>query len=81
MAHPSSGSGAGTRPTTSGTIDNIGAGETFQPGTSDHGPAPTQRMADKRDDAQSVENDDSAAFGLTEDADDVRPDARHPKPA
>jgi hypothetical protein len=66
------GSGDGTRPTTSGGADNIGAGEKFSGGRSrsgseDTGPAPPERMAAKRKNAEASEHDDSAAFGLRED--------------
>ena len=66
------GSGDGTRPTTSGGTDNIGAGEKFtgkrsEGGSEDTGPAPAERMAAKRKNAEASEHDDSAAFGLRED--------------
>lgn len=48
MSTPVSNSGAGARPTTSGTIDNIGAGEHLGAGTTNEGPAPQERMRDKR---------------------------------
>jgi len=68
-------SGSGTRPVTDGTIDNIGAGEAFLPNSPDSSaPAPTERMSDKRADAQSVEDDGSAPFGLTESAESIRSD-------
>ena len=68
-------SGAGSRPVTDGTVENIGAGEAFIPGSPDSSaPAPTERMSDKRADAQSVEDDGSAPFGLTESADRIRGD-------
>lgn len=67
-----SNTGEGTRPTTSGGVDNIGAGEKFAAGASAAGatnaaPSPPERMADKRKTAQSSRHDDSAPFGLTED--------------
>lgn len=68
-------SGAGTRPVTDGTVDNIGAGEAFlpdSPGSS--APAPRERMSDKRADAESVEKNGSAPFGLTESAESIRSD-------
>ncbi len=73
--------GAGTRPSTDGTVDNMGAGEAFIPGSSDSGPAPTEAMSSKRQDAQSVEKDDSAPFALTEDADAVKPEHRRERPS
>ncbi|MFE8646329.1 hypothetical protein ACFX58_14685 [Sphingomonas sp. NCPPB 2930] len=73
--------GAGTRPSTDGTVDNMGAGEAFIPGSSDSGPAPTEAMSGKRQDAQSVEKDDSAPFALTEDADAVKPEHRRERPS
>ncbi|KQM80374.1 hypothetical protein [Xylophilus sp. Leaf220] len=73
--------GAGTRPSTDGTVDNMGAGEAFIPGSSDSSPAPTEAMSGKRQDAQSVEKDDSAPFSLTEDADAVKPEHRREQPS
>ena len=65
-------SGDGTRPTTDGGTDNIGAGEKFTPtknavGEDVSGPAPKERMQDKSSDAAGTERDDSAAFDLHED--------------
>ena len=58
-----------------GTVDNIGAGEAFLPHSPNNSaPAPKERMADKKADAQSVEDDGSAPFGLTESADKIRND-------
>ena len=64
--------GEGTRPTTSGGVDNIGAGESFSPtktgaGEQPSGPAPNERMSAKRKNVESTKHDDSAAFGLNED--------------
>lgn len=73
--------GAGTRPSTDGTVDNMGAGESFIPGSTDSSPAPTEAMSAKRQDAQSVEKDDSAPFGLTEDAGTVKSEHRREKPS
>lgn len=73
--------GSGTRPSTDGTVDNMGAGEAFIPGSSDSSPAPTEGMSGKRQDAKSVEKDDSAPFGLTEDADAVKSEHRREKPS
>jgi hypothetical protein len=53
-------SGDGTRPVTDGTADNIGAGEKFKPG----GPAPKERMQDKRADAAADKKDDSVPLGI-----------------
>jgi len=65
-------SGEGTRPSTDGGIDNIGAGEkltTQRTAAGDEvgGPAPNERMNAKRADVESTANDDSAAFELHED--------------
>jgi len=65
-------SGDGTRPTTSGGVENIGAGEGLSPNTTGSGeqpsgPAPTEGMASKRKTAESSKHDDSAPFGMTED--------------
>jgi hypothetical protein len=66
------GSGDGSRPTTSGGVDNIGGGEKFSSnknaaGEDVSGPAPQERMQAKRKNALARKRDDSAAFGLTED--------------
>ncbi|MET3498258.1 DUF2934 domain-containing protein [Variovorax boronicumulans] len=65
-------SGDGTRPTTSGGVDNIGGGESFTgkknaAGADVSGPAPGERMQDRQKSVESTAQDDSAAFGLTED--------------
>ncbi len=71
-------SGAGTRPMTSGGADNIGAGDSLAPG-GDNAPAPTENMSAKRQDARSIEQDDSAPWGMTESAEGARADkAREP---
>ena len=67
---PVAGTGDGTRPTTSGGADNIGAGEKLSTaktaaGESPSGPAPEENMPAKRTVA-STKEDESAAFGLTE---------------
>ena len=69
---PATGSGDGTRPATSGGVDNMGGGESFSgrktaAGEDVSGPAPTERMQDKRKDVEATKEDDSAAFGLNED--------------
>ena len=68
---PVTGTGDGTRPTTSGGVDNIGAGEKFSTtktaaGESPSGPAPAEHMPAKRT-VETTRHDDSASFGLTED--------------
>jgi hypothetical protein len=65
-------SGDGTRPTTDGGVDNIGAGEKFASSSSaagepDSAPAPAERMASKRKNVEASRHDDSAAYGLRED--------------
>jgi hypothetical protein len=57
------GSGDGTRPVTDGAADNIGAGEKIKSG----GPAPNERMQDKRADAANDKQDDSVPLGLRSD--------------
>jgi hypothetical protein len=69
---PVTGSGDGTRPTTSGGVDNIGGGEKFsdtrsEAGENVGGPAPQERMQAKRKNAEASTHDDSDAFGLHED--------------
>ena len=66
------GTGDGTRPTTDGGVDNIGAGEKFTTErTAGDGeisaPASRERMRDKKADVESTKKDDSAAFDLHED--------------
>lgn len=66
------GSGDGARPTTSGGVDNIGAGESFTgkknaAGADVSGPAPDERMQDRQRSVESTKKDDSTAFGVTED--------------
>ena len=65
-----SSSGDGTRPTTSGGVDNIGAGEKFTgkqtPGGDVAGPAPHERMSDKRTDVRNAKHDDLDEFGMHE---------------
>lgn len=60
-------SGDGTRPTTDGGVDNIGAGEKFVPERDDSAPAPHERMTDAKLSPEATKHDESAAFGLTED--------------
>lgn len=66
------GSGDGTRPSTDGGIDNIGAGEKF---TSKRnvageevtgGPVPSEGLTKSKRDIEGTEHDDSASFGLNE---------------
>lgn len=64
--------GDGTRPTTSGGVDNIGGAESFtahktKAGEDVAGPAPRERMQDKKKDVEGTKHDDSTPFGLTED--------------
>ena len=67
--------GAGSRPTTDGAADNIGAGSGFDPKNPNvDRPAPHERMAEKRADAASVAQDASAPFGLRESGEASRPD-------
>jgi len=66
------GTGDGTRPTTSGGVDNIGGAESFtarktKAGEDVAGPAPRERMQDRKKDVEGTKHDDSAPFGLTED--------------
>ena len=65
-------SGDGTRPTTDGGVDNIGAAGSFEPGQKDNSssPAPKEKMRLMRThDKASVKADDSAPFGLRPSAD------------
>jgi hypothetical protein len=72
MSDPSvSNTGDGTRPTTSGGVDNIGGGEKFSSsktaaGGTPAGPKPAERMPAKRT-VETTRHDDSAAFDLNED--------------
>lgn len=66
-------SGDGTRPTTDGAVDNIGAGEGFSTKRNaageeiTGGPAPAERKREQRKDVEGTAHDDAAPFGLTED--------------
>ena len=69
MADTPSTSGEGSRPTTDGTVANIGAGGKLDVGRAatgepNVGPANPERMQDKRADAQAAEHDDSVPLGL-----------------
>lgn len=69
---PVSASGDGSRPATSGGVDNMGAGESFTgkksaTGEDVAGPAPTEGMQAKRKNVEASKNDDSAPFLLKED--------------
>ena len=69
---PISASGDGSRPATSGGVDNMGAGESFTGKRSAAGedvasPAPTEGMQAKRKNVKASKHDDSAPFRLTED--------------
>ncbi|MEZ2299259.1 hypothetical protein [Variovorax sp. RCC_210] len=80
---PIAGSGDGTRPTTSGGVDNIGAGEKFSSTTNEageavSGPAPQERMQAKRKNVEASKHDDSADFNLREDLTPV-PNTEDPK--
>ncbi|MGJ7492895.1 hypothetical protein [Variovorax sp. ZT4R33] len=70
QSNPVSSSGDGTRPTTDGGVDNIGAGEKFTgkqtPGGDVAGPAPKERMSDKRSDVRNAKHDDLDIFGMHE---------------
>ncbi|MDB5892829.1 MAG: hypothetical protein JWQ88_360 [Rhodoferax sp.] len=62
-------SGDGTRSTTDAGVDNIGAGEKFAGGKSatgepNTGPAPHERLQEKRADVESSKRDDSVPFFL-----------------
>jgi hypothetical protein len=64
-------SGEGSRPTTDGGVDNIGAGEKFTgkqtPGGDVSGPAPKEQMSDSRADVDNSKRDDLDEFGMHED--------------
>lgn len=69
---PVNASGDGSRPATSGGVDNMGAGESFTgkksvTGEDVSGPAPTEGMQAKRKSVEASKNDDSAPFLLNED--------------
>ncbi|KQP23341.1 hypothetical protein [Pseudorhodoferax sp. Leaf267] len=69
MADTPTPSGEGSRPTTDGTVDNIGAGGKFDVGHAatgepNEGPANPEGMQDKRADADAAEHDDSVPLGL-----------------
>jgi hypothetical protein len=69
IAAAPSDSGAGSRPTTDGTVANIGAGGALDTGRAatgepNEGPAHPERMQDKRADAAGEQLDDSVPLGL-----------------
>ena len=78
-----SSSGDGARPTTDGGVDNIGAGEKFTgkqtPGGEVSGPAPAERMSDKRSSVENSKHDDLDIFGLREEQ-ESEPN-REPRPS
>lgn len=78
------GSGDGTRPTTDGGVDNIGAASSFtpgQPGGGDEGPVGKEKMSEVRKDKASLARDDSAPLGLKQPPDDEpNTDASPPTP-
>lgn len=79
-------SGDGTRPTTDGGTNNIGAGEKFSTKRNaageeiSGGPAPAEGMPNKRKDIEGTRHDDSAAFGLREDLEGTPNTEPRPKP-
>lgn len=65
-------SGDGSRPTTDGGVDNIGAAKSFTPGKgSVNAPAPKEKTPASKKDRASMKRDDSAPMGLTESAPDT----------
>lgn len=69
---PVTASGDGTRPATSGGVDNMGGADSFTgkknaAGEDISGPAPHERMQDKKMNAESTKHDDSAPYNLSED--------------
>ncbi len=60
-------SGDGTRPTTSGGVDNIGAGKRFKRKKANlNSPAPNEKKSENKKDSKSLAEDDSAPLGLTQ---------------
>jgi hypothetical protein len=70
MANPgTAGSGDGSRPTTDGGVDNIGAASGFTPGKpGSDAPAPPEKFAERKKDKASMAADGSAPMGLRESA-------------
>jgi hypothetical protein len=66
MANPgTAGSGDGSRPTTDGGVDNIGAASGFTPGNPPaDAPAPPEKFAERKKDRASMEADGSAPMEL-----------------
>lgn len=69
---PISASGDGSRPATSGGVDNLGAGESFTgkrniAGEDVAGPAPAEGMQAQRENIEASKHDDFAPFLLNED--------------
>ncbi len=68
-------SGQGSRPTTSGGVDNIGGASSFTPGKApqdgESSPMPPEKMAEKKNDKAAMKRDDSAPWNLRPLPDDV----------
>lgn len=79
-------SGDGTRPTTDGGTNNIGAGEKFTTKRNaageeiSGGPAPADGMRHKRKDVDGTKQDDAAAFELNENLESTPNTEPRPKP-
>ncbi|MFC6284816.1 MULTISPECIES: hypothetical protein [Polaromonas] len=59
------GSGDGTRPTTDGGVDNVGAAGTFTPGQGGKSaPAPKEKMSETKKDSVAAKSDDSAPLDM-----------------
>lgn len=58
-------SGEGTRPTTDGAASNLGPAKGYPDGDTVK-PGPSERMMDKRQNAEAAEHDDSAPWNLHE---------------
>jgi len=68
------GSGQGSRPTTTGGVDNIGGASSFTPGKAskegDASPMPAEKMTEKKNDKAAMKQDDSAPWNLRPSPDD-----------
>lgn len=66
---PGTRSGEGSRPTTDGGTDNIGAAKGFDPAhPEDNIPSSGERMSERRNDRARAATDDSAPLGMTDSA-------------
>ena len=72
--------GDGSRPTTDGGVDNIGAGKAFNPAEPENGGPAKERGPLRKADAAQTRSDDSAPLGMR-DSGSSTPNPEPPKTA